>query len=459
MESVTAKDSLNVEKPMAITRYRLGFFFLLCLFAGGTSSDVSLLKLIIYVGSILVLAFVFIKYPMGHILKRSFIPLLCLFLFLFYVCIQLVPLPPSIWIHLPGHQFVLEGFKTLGVPASWMPLSLTPYKTFLSSLTVLPAAAFYMLVRYETTDDELNFAILVFLVFSFFSALLGISQVMGGPLLNTNGLFNGLFVNENHQVSLMLLAVPFAAIALYNNRMDSEGFSDYVSPRVIFSALLLLIAGIGVFLSASRAGHFLIVISFIAALIIIMPFERVNKSGSKVKLYGVLVLALLIGGGAIVYLSGVFDVLSSELQKTEGLSRMAITKQSFVILADYMPFGSGLGSFSDIYKFYESETEIRPQFVNHVHNDYFEFILEMGLVGCVILLGILSWFTTHLWSIVRSSQTVDPNVKAATIGLIMVAIHSFVDYPIRTIAISVCFALCAAIVAKTSTALKTDKNI
>lgn len=454
MESKSKKDYPNIDTPIGITRYRMGLFFLLCLFAGGTSSDVSLLKFIIYAGSILVLAFVFIKYPMGHIVKRSFTPLFCLFLFLGYVCIQLIPLPPSIWTHLSGHQFVLEGFQTLGVPVSWMPISLTPYKSVLSSLTVLPAAAFYMLVRYEADDDEVDFAILAFLVFCFFSALLGISQVMGSPLFNTNGLFNGLFVNENHHVSLMLLAVPFAAMALYDNHMDIERFTDYVNPRMMFSVSLLLIAVIGVFLSASRAGHFLIVISFLAVLTIIMPFERVKESGSKAKFYSILVLAFLIGGGAIAYLSGVFDVLSSELQKTEGLSRLAITKQSFVIFADYMPFGSGLGSFSDIYKFYESETEIRPQFVNHVHNDYFEFILEMGLVGCVILLGILSWFAAQLWNMVRSSQTVDPKVKAATIGLIMVAIHSFVDYPIRTIAISVCFALCAGLVAKTSSRMK-----
>ena len=55
--------------------------------------------------------------------------------------IQLVPLPPSIWTALPGRAPVADGFRLLGQPLPWLPMSLAPARTVASLLWLLPALA------------------------------------------------------------------------------------------------------------------------------------------------------------------------------------------------------------------------------------------------------------------------------------------------------------------------------
>ena len=54
---------------------------------------------------------------------------------------------------------------------------------------------------------------------------------------------------------------------------------------------------------------------------------------------------------------------------------------------DFMPWGSGLGSFRGVYHLYESRDQITTTYVNHAHDDYIEIALELGVAG--VLLTIL----------------------------------------------------------------------
>ena len=49
------------------------------------------------------------------------------------IAIQLVPLPPAVWGLLPGREFIAEGFRLLGQPLPWLPISLTPYETLVTA--------------------------------------------------------------------------------------------------------------------------------------------------------------------------------------------------------------------------------------------------------------------------------------------------------------------------------------
>ena len=55
--------------------------------------------------------------------------------------VQLVPLPPALWTQLPGRSFVAGGLRLLGLPPPWLPISLSPYDTLASALTLLPPLA------------------------------------------------------------------------------------------------------------------------------------------------------------------------------------------------------------------------------------------------------------------------------------------------------------------------------
>jgi O-antigen ligase len=127
-------------------------------------------------------------------------------------------------------------------------------------------------------------------------------------------------------------------------------------------------------------------------------------------------------------------------------TRMAIWSQTLRIVSDTFPFGTGLGSFQDIYAFYEDPALVRRFYVNNAHNDYLELLLETGLPGALLICGFLVWWAAGVHRVWRSSNA-DLIAKAATIASAAVLAHSIVDYPLRTAAISSIFAFCLAAMA------------
>jgi O-antigen ligase len=111
-----------------------------------------------------------------------------------------------------------------------------------------------------------------------------------------------------------------------------------------------------------------------------------------------------------------------------------------------MPFGSGLGSFRNVYRLYERPEQVTSEYVVHAHNDYAELVLELGLAGIVLMILFLAWWTMGVWRAWRSVE-VGPFARAAAIASAAVLIHSVADFPLRTAAISACFAMCLALLA------------
>src|SRR5256885_15934119 len=75
-------------------------------------------------------------------------------------------------------------------------------------------------------------------------------------------------------------------------------------------------------------------------------------------------------------------------------SREHILQTTGKAITDYMPFGSGLGSFLKVYRQYESPETVTNEYVIHAHNDYAEIVLELGVAGILLLLLFLGWWVT-----------------------------------------------------------------
>ena len=58
--------------------------------------------------------------------------------------VQLIPLPPWLWTALPNRDLSEAAFAILGHDVSWMPISVSPYKTWLSALSLLPPLAIFL---------------------------------------------------------------------------------------------------------------------------------------------------------------------------------------------------------------------------------------------------------------------------------------------------------------------------
>jgi O-antigen ligase len=85
------------------------------------------------------------------------------------------------------------------------------------------------------------------------------------------------------------------------------------------------------------------------------------------------------------------------------------------------------------------------EYVNHAHNDYLEVALETGLPGILLLLAFLAWFALAALTAWRSSAEGGNLARAATLVILVVLLHSLVDYPIRTAAVAAVFAASCAL--------------
>ena len=113
---------------------------------------------------------------------------------------------------------------------------------------------------------------------------------------------------------------------------------------------------------------------------------------------------------------------------------------------DYFPWGSGLGSFREVYFLYEDPTAVGGTYVVHAHNDYAELLLETGLAGMLILILFLLWWGTAVRRVWDSAET-GSFARAASIASAAILAHSLVDFPLRTAAISAAFGMCMALLA------------
>jgi O-antigen ligase len=132
-------------------------------------------------------------------------------------------------------------------------------------------------------------------------------------------------------------------------------------------------------------------------------------------------------------------------------SRVAMWTTTYSAIQESFPVGTGLGSFEQVYRQFENPVQVTSAYVNHAHNDYLELVLELGLPGAALIALFLAWWgivTARIWN----SQFATPAARAATIATAAVLVHSIVDFPLRTAAISSIFGACLGLMAQHSRA-------
>jgi O-antigen ligase len=248
----------------------------------------------------------------------------------------------------------------------------------------------------------------------------------------------GFFANVNHMATLLVVTIPFLAATVAAAR--SRGKQRSTAIAAIAAGLALVIV-VGLVLNGSLAGYGLALPVIAASSLILIP------AGGRLRTWILgLAILLLVGSLAALQMSpvgtrGIGEEANSSIQ-----SRTEILSTTAHAIADFMPFGSGLGSFRAVYPLYESANRVTSTYVVHVHNDYAEIVLELGLAGIVLLVLFLAWWAIAVARVWRTAEA-GPFARAAAIASAAVLIHSLVDFPLRTAAVAACFAMCLALLA------------
>lgn len=354
---------------------------------------------------------------------------------------HLVPLPPSVWQALAGRGIILDIETLAGQPDIWLPLAMVPGGAWNAFYALFaPIAVFFLAVQ---LDDRDTFWMLVALTgLALLSGLVGVMQAAGinvqlyAIMSDTPP---GLFANRNHQAAL--LAMLFPMLALIAATGDRFGF-DGGFLRVLTAALAIAVVPL-VFVTGSRMG---LVVSGVAVLSVaamqlgLLP-SHWFRSGSRSK---------IVAGAAIAGVIAVIGVIGVTMSRNVAVERLALINEDLrysvweevmAFLPGYLPWGSGVGSYAEVYQIHEPSGLLSASYSNHVHNDWLEVVLMAGIPGAALLAAALIMFVVAAWRCrgARGTQS-----KFNRLGLIMVlvlAIASTVDYPLRTPIMAAVFAL------------------
>lgn len=358
------------------------------------------------------------------------------------ILLQLVSLPAGLWSSLPGRELAVTGDQLMFGALPARPLSLDPEASVRAALMLLPAIGLYLYGR--TAAPPTRLLVAAGLVgCALVSLVLGLIQLVSGQAAATHiyhdaqSIFStGVFANRNHQAALMAVAIPLLAACLTDTPLARR--FPLRSRLFAFGCGAGLFA-VGALITASRTGSALLVPAILGGAAIVgevrIGQRRQLLRGGAIVVASVLVLAVVLsqGGGPLAALA--------ERSLGGDDPRLRFWPQVVVVLRQYLPIGSGFGTFRAVYDAAEPLALTGTLYINHAHDDWMELVLEGGLPALALLLTFLVWLamaTVRAWHTAENAaDTALP--RAGSIVVICLLLHSIVDYPLRTVALSTVF--------------------
>ena len=352
---------------------------------------------------------------------------------------HLVPLPYDMWSNLPGRQVIVDIDKAVGLGQISRPLSMSPDETLNSLLSLsVPFAVLVLASQFDGLRQRR--ALGVVLLLSFTSAAVGLLQATGADIVHYSRQATqdvaGLFVNRNHQAALLGLIFPMAAVAI------SAGVGMGLPRKIeaFAGASMCLVVVPLVLVTGSRTG--LLVAG--ASLVLVFAFGLLPLKRVAIKPW-VRYSTAFASVGALVWATvwASRDVAFMRLEdQTEDL-RWPVWQSILDMLPHYLPWGTGVGSYVEAYQVLEPDSLLRPTFSNHAHNEVLEILFTAGIPGAALLLLALVFLGVAAWRGLRASGDAALFKRLGILVIILLAIASISDYPVRTPILSAVFVLAA----------------
>lgn len=375
---------------------------------------------------------------------------------LLLIAIQLVPLPASVWSHAGGRGVIADGFRTLGMELPAEPLSTTPAASLSALLAIIPPLAiFCAMARLRAYRPQwLAIALVICVLAAIALGSLQIASYDGNSSHwylyqdTSSGKAVGFSANADHMASLLVLTIPFLAAIIAAARTSNVQRRSAILAVAIGVGLLVII---GLALNGSLAGYALALPVIAASAVLVLP------PASRLRIWIVAIaVALVVVAVVAIETTAIGSATIGEHATASVDSRAQLATLTGRAALDYMPFGSGLGSFPSVYQLYENAQQVTTTYVVHAHNDYLEVALELGIGGIILMLLFLVWWAKAVWQAWRTAEP-RPFVRAASIASASVLIHSAVDFPLRTASIAACFGMCLALLAESRAAAPKEK--
>jgi O-antigen ligase len=431
------------KSPEHVVFYLLLAFLLVCLAGGGSNrADIASLLYLRPLNVIFLVAMLIV--PTQWDFRCVRMPLMLLGLLALLILAQLVPLPPSLWTGLPGRAPFTEAAIALG-GQPWRPISVTPDLTLGSLLALLVPLT--VLVGFAGIRPDQRTALIPLTIgAAVLSAVLGIVQFAGGQ--GAANLYeraldvpNGLFANRNHHAAFLA-----SALILVSTWLRLPAHARWQRRRYWAGGLIAFLLLAVVIATGSRSGTLLafLALLYTAATVLRTPSKALNPRKTLLLRAAFAIAALLLIGfmllvGRAVSLDRLFGF------DPAGEQRIRAFPTLIAMLRDFLPVGSGFGSFDPVFRMYEPDELLHPGYFNHAHNDWLELALTGGVPALLLLAVFIVWAGWRLYSSFRMPAS-GPALRARGGGLVLLvlAAASVSDYPLRTPILAALLALACA---------------
>jgi len=372
--------------------------------------------------------------------------------------VQLLPLPHALWSALPGHGAYARALDVASAGGEWRPLTLHARATEFSWLALWPAVAIVLALP-QLAARQVRALLLVFAAAALVEAAIGILQVgsartswvhFGSPLAGNGA--SGTYVNRNHLAGLLAMALPvlaaiWAAESLPGRDAHGHAMREHprhadrrVARRILFSLALLLVLAALLF-TRSRAGIACGLAAFGAAAAAILMGGASARLRAVMGATAVAALALAAYAG----LTPIMDRFSAGQIALGYEGRAQIVVGTLRAAMDFMPFGSGLGTFADVFPRYQ---EGGPTgYVEFAHNDYAQALLELGAGGAAAM-ALLAFAYAARWRAIargEGSRRLGLAQVGAGLGVAALGVHGLFDFNLHIPANALYFAFLAAV--------------
>lgn len=386
---------------------------------------------------------------------------LALVLTLAAIALQLVPLSPGLRSRLaPAAVAYDRAMRFETIAATERPLSIEPGETLLALIAAAAIVLLFWCLRTMFQRGGVRAIIrAVAWIGLFLSPLAIVQHIMPIPIvdgawgLTSRGLRPyGPFVNRNDFAGWLIMAIPLTLGYAVARMQSRHRAGESVDPEIAFDsksiwlamAVCLMLAGL--LGSLSRSGLF----GAFAGLVFFAGISRRRLTARRAGL-AIIGLAVLL---AIAATYADMGALATRLEGSfsEGVaSRLAIWRQTWPVVRDFWPLGTGAGTYQAVMVLYQ--TMSRFFYISHADNEFLQILTEGGLLlGVPVAFAIVAGVRLAATRL-REDRTAIFWLRAgAAAGLVALAAQNMVEMTLRVPANSVLFAICAAIAMHDNTA-------
>lgn len=351
--------------------------------------------------------------------------------FALIICWQLLPLPQTVLALISPYSHYLKiglaqesGINITG----WHCLSIAPQASFNSLLFFCSYYALFILLfnKFKSKSFSRHTFNLMLALAAIFSTLAICQKLSATQAIYwhfpSSAPFYGTFFNPNHAAAFIALLLIFIFVSSLGLKKKGTIFSSNLIVALSFIALLYSLSR-GAILSFFISAIFLFAVVIKARLLKLKNNHKVKKK--------IIIALLSFFCASLILLSwlGLREVPGELATLKEGqltqFYRYKIWLDSLPIFYNFPLFGSGLGSFSQIYPSFQ--TLLISKKAYFAENDLLQFILENGLLG----LTVLGYFMIKLIKVGKKLITKErANYKslAALFALFFFFVNSLVNF-------------------------------